>query len=592
MPQTIACPHCTQALAVPDDASGKPMRCPRCQKPFAVRLGPAAPAPPPRPVQPAPPPPPAPAGNGGQRRCPTCKAEVPAGARACLDCGTPLPAPVAANSPAIAPAPAWSAPPPPAPVPAGGWVAPPVPAPAPMPAPPPVPAAEAPSGQRSPWLRLAPAALLALVLVGLFVRDWTRPNEPAVTTPKKAKLPPPEIDKDPRVALVYKESQFQFGLVTLKEKDDKGNPKKLTFMANPPGGVADQVNHTSSPAVRIDGKAFLPGERVIDSHRLPGRRAEPAVQLPKNDNGEHEGQRWTWLWDSQRIRLTQTVEIIAGQPDPISRKRLLDTCLVQLTLKNEDDKPHRVGLRFLLDTYIGANDGVPFYVPRKDSPLIQTQEDFTRTIPDYVQALEFPKLDKPGTVAQVALKVGGGLEPPSRVSLTHWVLLQVNTSSGELVTYDIPMADIRGNPSSSNQMEKNPDSAVVLYWDDKELEPGKERTLGFAYGLGRIATGAGGKLGVTTPNKTEAGEAFPLTAYISDPAAGQTVEVVLPEDMELVEGSARQAVPPAEGGRPSSVTWRVKADKPGTYEISVLSGTAQESIQVTVTEPPRSSIFK
>ena len=55
------------------------------------------------------------------------------------------------------------------------------------------------------------------------------------------------------------------------------------------------------------------------------------------------------------LSVTQTVEII-----PSSQSNLLDTCLVHYRMKNEDTQSHHAGLRFLLDTYIGDNDGVPF----------------------------------------------------------------------------------------------------------------------------------------------------------------------------------------------------------------------------------------
>ena len=39
--------------------------------------------------------------------------------------------------------------------------------------------------------------------------------------------------------------------------------------------------------------------------------------------------------------------------------RPLDTCLVKYKVENRDKSTHQVGLRVLLDTYIGENDGVP-----------------------------------------------------------------------------------------------------------------------------------------------------------------------------------------------------------------------------------------
>jgi hypothetical protein len=459
-------------------------------------------------------------------------------------------------------------------------------------------------------VRLLPGLLLGLTLLGIFVRDLTVREAPAASEEEEASLPEPAIDPEPRVSLVSIPQVFQFGLVTAQEKDDNGNPKKLTFMARTKGrDGAEDLRLTSFAAIRIDGRSYNPGEWAMIRGKLggkakgvertdktwipyPGKWAEKPVNLSKDATGQHGGERSAWIWDKYKVRFTQVVEIIAGQPDPTTDKRHLDTCLVQFILKNEDDKPHRVGLRFLLDTYIGANDGVPFYVPRKDNPLIQTQEDFTRNIPDYIQALEYPQLKKPGTVAQVSLKVGGGLEPPQHVSLTHYIRSIPNKVDDEVqVVYDVPMASIRGNPSSTDLDQQKEDSAVALYWEDKELKPGEERRLGFAYGLGHLAVGEGGKLAVTPPTSVRQGEDFPLTALVSDPVEGQTVELVLGRSLQLVDGSAKQAVPPAEAGGNSSVTWRIKADKAGTFRLWVRSSTGEKrELKVVVT--PRDSIFK
>ena len=71
------------------------------------------------------------------------------------------------------------------------------------------------------------------------------------------------------------------------------------------------------------------------------------------------GKRSVWVFnDAPNVQITQTVELVAGQ-----ESGQLDTCLVRYRIDNKDGMRHSVGLRFLLDTYIGANDGVPFLIP-------------------------------------------------------------------------------------------------------------------------------------------------------------------------------------------------------------------------------------
>jgi hypothetical protein len=455
------------------------------------------------------------------------------------------------------------------------------------------PATSAPA---SPWLRLLPAGLLALTLLGILVRDLVVPNSNADLGPEPV-LAPPEIDKEPRVALGYQHEGFQFGLSMVKETDKAGKPKKLTFHKD---GI------TNFAAVRIDGKAYTPGQwflvhgsgekgqaiqRTDDvSVPFPGSLLEKGVKLPKDDSGQHEGERSTWLWDRHQITLSQTVEIVTGQVDPATGKIPLDTCRVTFILTNKGSQKHRVGLRFLLDTFIGERDDVPFYVPRQDNPLVDTMEDFKgEKIPDYIQALETGKLSEPGTVARVSLKIGEGREPPGQVLLTHHIRMMPFDSRDDKevqVVYEIPLVSIKGDPSKEEVDQRKPDSAVALIWEDKELAPGEERRMGFSYGLGHLASG-GGKLAVTGPTNPHVGESFPLMALVTDPIAGQTVEVGLQRGLHLVVGPARQQLPAVARGANSSVTWRIKADKAGTYRMKVGTSTGEppQEVIVVVTDP-------
>ena len=110
-----------------------------------------------------------------------------------------------------------------------------------------------------------------------------------------------------------------------------------------------------------------------------------------------------------------------GGLSPDGKKRLLDTCLIRYDITNDDGKANAVGLRFLLDTYIGSNDAVPFTIAGAKE-LCDTMKEFNRPeeVPDFISALERQDLKKPGTVAHVSLKYGGGLEPPTRVTLGAW----------------------------------------------------------------------------------------------------------------------------------------------------------------------------
>src|SRR5688572_17069701 len=99
MPQIISCTKCQTRMQVPDDATGKQVRCPKCQNMFVV--GAAAPqlvaaatgaasGSTPRPPAAAPPPPAPPppaAAKGAPTKCPACGSDLLPGAVSCMDCG-------------------------------------------------------------------------------------------------------------------------------------------------------------------------------------------------------------------------------------------------------------------------------------------------------------------------------------------------------------------------------------------------------------------------------------------------------------------------------------------------------------------------
>ena len=144
-----------------------------------------------------------------------------------------------------------------------------------------------------------------------------------------------------------------------------------------------------------------------------------------------------------KLRVTQRVEIVAGE----STYRL-DTCQVRYTLENLDDRPHNAGIRFLLDTFIGANDGVPFTIPGH-AGLCATQMEFdtANPLPDFIQAQEYDDLANPGTVAHLQFRLGGAIEAPSRVILGGWPNQSLSKfgfpeAQGERTLWDVPFIPI------------------------------------------------------------------------------------------------------------------------------------------------------
>jgi hypothetical protein len=449
---------------------------------------------------------------------------------------------------------------------------------------------------------VVPLLLLFGTLLGIFGLDLFRQVPPAEPPPVVEEA----IDPDPLIAVHFHDSDrdvvlgtegvkpppgqregerrpatweatMRFGVVMLRENDPKkpGKHKRLTF---------EEEGATNNTVLQLDRHEVIFGEqpyrlkengqRVGADQRGHWKEGERDVPLPA-DAKKGEGRKSVWVYDQERVQVTQFVEIVPGE-----QSRKLDTCLVRYLIENNDRREHRVGLRFMLDTYIGANDGVPFTLPG-ESELCDTLKDFRRpqTVPDFIQALERDDLADPGTVAQVQFRLGERLEPPGRVTLGAWPNPVLRDRDArclqDLTLWEVPLFPIRTLTP--------PDSAVVMYWDPKPLVPGAKRDVGFAYGLGNVASSEGaGRLGLSVGGRFVPGGEFTLTALVDRPLANESLALTLPDGLTLVEGQAIQPVPPPPPQatrRTSPVTWRIKAARSGKYTLKVESSAGPAQTQ-------------
>jgi hypothetical protein len=431
--------------------------------------------------------------------------------------------------------------------------------------------------RRERLIRLLPIGIVVLgLLVAVFRDVFFREQE------ENAELPP--IDKKARIELKFHSEllgndyvqppygpTMRFG-VLMPDPSDPKKVKKLTY---------DEWGRTCNTCVRIGTFDFLLGDTRAGHWDQSNPDRSIKQSLGKDIDGDREriGYKSKWIYSNQAITIEQQAEVIPVGLSPDGKNWLLDTCLISYVITNNDRINHKIGLRFLLDTYIGANDGVPFTIPG-EKDLCDTDKDFVGTdkVPDFISALERQDVKDPGTVAHVSLKVGGGLEPPTRVTLGSWPdrdLFQVDAAKGanakgEETLWEVPVMSMQ----SVKQLKKpNGDSAVTLYWEEKEQPPGGVRKLGFAYGLGSVTGDAGkGTLGLTSGGELVAGKEFTLTAYVKDPVQNQKISLKLPGSMTFAAGDGEtKPVPAATAGSVSTVTWHVKASKSSVFTLHLSS---------------------
>jgi hypothetical protein len=336
------------------------------------------------------------------------------------------------------------------------------------------------------------------------------------------------------------EATMRFGLVLPKLQ-----PKRLTYH---PQGL------TNNTCLKIDSKEILLGTG-------PGQWQEREGKLPPG----RFGVRSVRVYPAEKVHVTQIVEIIRG-----TQTGNVDTCRVEYILENKDQAEHSLGLRFLLDTFIGMNDGAPFVVPGEKA-LIETDKDFDKAeaVPAFAQAMEKLDFTSPGVVAHLNLKAGGGLEPPGRVTFGGWPDDRSNMpgAAGPNTKWSVPVFSMKVNRPT--------DSAAVLYWAEKKLAPGAKRTLGFTYGLGNFASDKEGKLGLILAGPFQVGGDMTILALVKDPQADQTVSLKLPKELELAKGEETQKVPmpPPGSSSISPVTWTVRTPQDGVVAFTVATST-------------------
>ena len=318
--------------------------------------------------------------------------------------------------------------------------------------------------------------------------------------------------------------------------------------------------------IRIDNQEYQPGFDPMTGEQA---RAEP---LPPGRHGKKRLGTQT-KWKLNNIFLTQNVELAPSRlsgPAKLGQKRRLDVVRVSYLLENKDSRDHLVEFRTFIDTLIKENDGALFAAPTtKPGEILDGVELKDRTLPEYLQVLEKPNVKDPGFTATLTLKFSGKAEGPTRVVLSNTGVF--NLGGWEAVA-----------------QKANGDSACFLYWGPKNLKPGGQRQLVWAYGggvsdspenEGAVALNLGGSL--------EPGKLFTILATIDDPSPTQTLTLELPPGMERMEGKLLQAVPtPSDTGR-SAVLWKARVERPGSYSLKVHSSTGTTQVKNILIEYPK-----
>lgn len=315
---------------------------------------------------------------------------------------------------------------------------------------------------------------------------------------------------------------------------------------------------TSFTTVRIDGTSYVFGGPT----HLPAGKDGPfgrPVTAPRLVQGGQEIEA-AWQYPAG-IEVVQRLSIARGRTTGLP-----DTVRIEYVAINNDQKPHPIGFRVVLDAMAGSNDGAPFRVGERavesDTVLSRSQQE----MPEFWQA--FDSLAQPAVIAQGTLR-GGEVTPPDRVYFTNWGVLR--DSLWEF--------DFAPGRTFERKGEYELDSAVALFFDPQEVQPGQSRSIVVYYGMGGISIVPGQlAVGLSSPEMAVIGQTEPVTilAYVQNTGRGAAretrVSLELPGGLDLLPGeSAARELGEIPPGQTAQATWaaRVTATSPAQLTFSV-----------------------
>lgn len=338
---------------------------------------------------------------------------------------------------------------------------------------------------------------------------------------------------------------------------------------------------TSYTTVRIGNDNWVYGSPTDRRAGRKGQYGEMILEPTIIDDAIHSG------WQLGPVEVRQILSFARS-----TTTGLMDTARIEYQVHNRDSVSHMVGLRVMVDTMLGANDGAPFRV--NDRALLTDTVYYANEMPQFWQA--FDSLSNPQVMSQGTLK-GPDVSTPDRVYFTNW----------GSVADDVWNFDFTPGRDYTRKGEFELDSAIALFWDPVPLGPNETRSYVAQYGLGGVTIAPGDLvLGVTSPAQitadAEGFQTFSIIAYVQNAGRGEsrdvTAEIKLPPGLELVGSSPKRNLGNLQVGETEQTGWQVRAVSNAsgvlTYEVSVTAINSKPNRvrrDVTVVSPAKLRVF-
>lgn len=243
-----------------------------------------------------------------------------------------------------------------------------------------------------------------------------------------------------------------------------------------------------------------------------------------------------------------------------------DVVQIKYIVKNNDTINHNAGVRIMLDTMLGGNDGAPFRIPGIGS-VTKELELTGNNIPEYWQA--FDNLLNPSVVSNGSL-LRAVRNQPDKVQFAYWPYIY-NASWDYTVKTNSYLTS---------------DSAVAVYWNPKTLAPGETREYVTYYGLSELQGEIGSNLAVSVAGASSVEvtdgkynpNPFTVTSYVMNTgyslAGNVKARIDLPEGLKLAAGQQSEVL---------LGNLAYMQEKQLSWKLEILPANTQRTLTYTVT---------
>lgn len=266
------------------------------------------------------------------------------------------------------------------------------------------------------------------------------------------------------------------------------------------------------------------------------------------------------IWEREGLRVTQIITLVAS---PTSRA----VARIAYQVENTTEVPKDVGLRIMMDTQLGYNDGAPFRILGQGD-YVQETEFLGSAVPESfiaVNSLQYPSIVSQGLVRMP------GERAPDRLVLGYWGTL-----------YDTPW-DYVVDPSRNVTW----DSGVAYYWNPTQLGAGQSLEVATRYGASSVSFGTGdlstvvtGPAGLTSQTQNP----FRIHAFVRNntatPARGVQAALELPTGLVLADenDTAARVIGDVAPGGEAEASWLVRANGQATGNLFYSVRTESENV--------------